>query len=68
MVKDANFTFLIDLINPYLLDAEGTSKEETVRLILKYASNGKFDPMPEPSTLYKYAAEGITRTAAKKNT
>ncbi|WP_240164347.1 DUF1837 domain-containing protein [Limosilactobacillus mucosae] len=66
MVKKANFIYLIDLINPYLPDATGTSKEETVRLIITHASNGKYAPMPAPSTLNGFAATGISRAAAKK--
>lgn len=66
MAQEANFTYLIDLVNPYLPDAEDTSKEETVRLIIKQASNNQYSPMPASSTLNKYAADGISRTAAKK--
>lgn len=66
MAQEANFTYLIDLINPYLPDAEDISKEETVRLIIKQVSNNQYLPMPASSTLNKYAADGISRTAAKK--
>lgn len=41
MAQEANFTYLIDLINPYLPDAEDISKEETVRLIIKQVSNNQ---------------------------
>lgn len=66
MVKEANFIYLIDLVNPYLPDAMNTSKEETVRLIITHASNGQYDSMPVSSTLNNFAAAGISRTAAKK--
>lgn len=66
MAKKANFTYLIDLVNPYLPDAVDTSKEETVRLIITHASNGQYDPMPVSSTLYDFATNGISRSAAKK--
>ncbi|MDV2621542.1 HamA C-terminal domain-containing protein [Pediococcus acidilactici] len=66
MAEEANFTYLIDLVNPYLPDAEDTSKEETVRLIIKQASNNQYLPMPASSTLNKYAADGISRSASKK--
>ena len=46
MAKEASFTYLIDLVNPYLPDAEDTSVEETVRLIIKRASNNRFAPIP----------------------
>lgn len=66
MAKEANFTYLIDLVNPYLPDAMNTSKEETVRLIITHASNGQYDRMPVSSTLYDFATKGISRSAAKK--
>lgn len=66
MVKEANFIYLIDLVNPYLPDAMNTSKEETVRLIITHASNGQYNPMPASSTLNGFAATGISRSAAKK--
>ncbi|MCD7118666.1 DUF1837 domain-containing protein [Limosilactobacillus albertensis] len=66
MAKETNFTYLIDLVNPYLPDAENTSVEETVRLIIKQSSNNRFAPMPSSSTLNAYASGGISRTAAKK--
>lgn len=66
MAKEASFTYLIDLVNPYLPDAEDTSAEETVRLIIKRASNNRFAPIPASSTLNTYASGGISRTAAKK--
>ena len=46
MAKEASFTYLIYLVNPYLRDAEDTSGEETVRLIIKRASNNRFAPIP----------------------
>ena len=66
MAKEANFTYLIDLVNPYLPDAMNTSKAETVRLIITHASNGQYDRMPVSSTLYDFATKGISRSAAKK--
>lgn len=66
MAKEANFSYLINLVNPYLPDAEDTSKEETVRLIIKQASNNQYLPMPASSTLNKHAADGISRAASKK--
>ena len=66
MAKEANFSYLINLVNPYLPDAEDTSKEETVRLIIKQASNNQYLPMPASSTLNKYAADGISRAASTK--
>ena len=66
MAKEANFTYLIDLINPYLPDAADTSKEETVSLIIEHASDNQYSPMPASSTLNTYATDGISRSASKK--
>ena len=66
MAKEANFTYLIDLVNPYLPDAADTSKEETVSLVIEHASDNQYSPMPASSTLNTYATDGISRSASKK--
>lgn len=66
MVETADFVYLVNVVNPYLPDASNTSKEETVRLIISHATNGKYNPMPSPSSLNEYASNGISRTAARE--
>ena len=61
----ANFSYLVKLLNPYLPDAIGKSVEETTRLLLQHATNGKIKKY-SPASLNNFAVHGLSRSAAKE--
>lgn len=64
MTQIANFAYIVNLLNPYLMDAKGSSVEETTRLLLNHATNNQIKDYSNAS-VNNFAVNGLTRRVAK---
>lgn len=64
MTQIANFAYIVNLLNPYLPDAKGSSVEETTRLLLNHATNNQIKDYSNAS-VNNFAVNGLTRRVAK---
>lgn len=64
MTQIANFAYIVNLLNPYLMDAKGSSVEETTRLLLNHVTNNQIKDYSNAS-VNNFAVNGLTRRVAK---